>query len=264
MNVRSTQIIEGRYARHLEKVREAELENVRPLFSPGARVLELGGATGYQASIIASWGCDVVSIDVPDRSAPLRALYYPVQDYDGENIPYPDESFDIVFSSLVLPSIKNRSRSLVETRRVLKPEGLTIHIVPSRTWRLWTSLSHPAWLLSLLLGRLRRSASSRAAEAPPANGDRNKPSLLFRARKVLLRGPAGEYPSTLSEFYHWSKACWATLLEENGFEVKRISSSELLYTGNALMPGIPVRARRVLARLLGTSSYVFVAKKSRA
>jgi len=89
----------------LKKVRRAEVEAVKPWFEPGTRALELGSGNGYQASIIASWGCEVVAIDVHD--SPLAARYYPIQYYDGENIPYPDESFDVVFSCHVLPHVKD-------------------------------------------------------------------------------------------------------------------------------------------------------------
>jgi hypothetical protein len=91
---------------HAEKMRKAEVEAVKPWFGPGARVLELGGGSGYQAGIIASWGCDIASIDVPDRPDPVQTLYYPVQNYYGVNIPYADESFDVVFSDAVLPCVK--------------------------------------------------------------------------------------------------------------------------------------------------------------
>jgi hypothetical protein len=112
---------------------------------------------------------------------------------------------------------------LAETRRVLKPEGLAIHIVPSRTWRLWTSLSHPIWLFKLLLRHPRRSVSN-AAEAPSATGDSDEPSLFFRVKQVLLPGPPTEHPHILWEFYHWNKARWLALFEKNGFEVKQISN----------------------------------------
>ncbi len=246
---------------HAEKVRKAEVEAVKPWFNPGARVLEIGGGSGYQASIIASWGCDVVSIDVP--GGPYSGTYYPVQSYDGVNIPYEDGSFDVVFSCAVLPSIKDLPPVLQETRRVLKLEGLAIHIAPSRTWRLWTSLSHPIWLFKLLLWRPRRPAS-RAAKAPSAAGNSNQPSLFFRVKQVLFPGPPTAHPNVLSEFYYWTKAHWLAVLDENGFEVKWVGSNGLFYTGKELMPDLPLRARRVLARFLGATQYIFVMRKAKA
>jgi SAM-dependent methyltransferase len=246
---------------HTEKVRRAEVEAVKPWFDPGYHVLELGGGNGYQAGIIASWGCDVVSIDIPD--SPHAEAYYPVQSYDGVSIPYADESFDVVFSCAVLPSIKDLPPVLRETHRVLKPGGLAIHIAPSRTWRLWTSLSHPIWLFKLLLWRPQRS-TSHATKASSAAGNSNKPSLFLRVKQALFPGPPTAHSNVLSELYYWSKGHWLTVLEESGFEAKWIGDNGLLYTGKALMPGLSLRARRVLARFLGPTQYIFVMRKSRA
>jgi SAM-dependent methyltransferase len=246
---------------HTEKVRRAEVEAVKPWFDPGYHVLELGGGNGYQAGIIASWGCDVVSIDIPD--SPHAEAYYPVQSYDGVSIPYADESFDVVFSCAVLPSIKDLPPVLRETHRVLKPGGLAIHIAPSRTWRLWTSLSHPIWLFKLLLWRPRRS-TSHATKASSAAGNSNKPSLFLRVKQALFPGPPTAHSNVLSELYYWSKGHWLTVLEESGFEAKWIGDNGLFYTGKALMPGLSLRTRRVLARFLGPTQYVFVMRKSKA
>jgi len=245
----------------LKKVRRAEVEAVKPWFEPGTRVLELGSGNGYQASIIASWGCEVVAIDVHD--SPITARYYPVQYYDGENIPYTDESFDIVFSCHVLPHVKDLPPVVRETRRSLKPDGLAIHIVPSRTLRLWTSLSHPIWLFKLLLRRLQRSTSHRT-KAPSAGKTSNKPGLFFRIRQALFPRSPYAYPNVLSEFYYFGEARWLAVLEENGFEAEWIGSNELFYTGYGLIPGLSLRARGVLARFLGASSHVFVMHKSNA
>ena len=118
----------------LEKLRRAEIESVREWFRPGTRVLEIGGGSGWQASLIASWGCEVVSIDVADRPAP-PVQYFPVQTYDGEHIPFPDDSFDLVVSSNVLEHVRALVPLLAETRRVLRPGGQAVHILPSSSRR---------------------------------------------------------------------------------------------------------------------------------
>ncbi|MGH7963425.1 MAG: class I SAM-dependent methyltransferase, partial [Candidatus Binatia bacterium] len=101
---------------HLERLRRHEIDTVRHWFQPGMRVLELGGGSGFQASILASRGCEVLSIDLPERPIP-RQIYYPVQAYDGHTIPAADASFDVVFSSNVLEHIWPLPPILRETRR---------------------------------------------------------------------------------------------------------------------------------------------------
>lgn len=46
-----------------------------------------------------------------------------VSDAAAEALPYPDDRFDAVIFTLVLCTVTNPDRALVEARRVLKPEG---------------------------------------------------------------------------------------------------------------------------------------------
>ena len=110
-----------------EELRKVEIDAVKRWFGRGLQVLEIGGGSGYQASIMASWGCKVVSIDIPDRTPPPK-LYYHVLDYDGRNFPFPNASFDIVFSSNVLEHIQHLPPIFAEIRRVLKPGGLSVRL----------------------------------------------------------------------------------------------------------------------------------------
>ena len=50
----------------------------------------------------------------------------------AENIPYPNESFDIVFSDNVLEHLANPSEVFVEIQRVLKPGGVFLIKTPNK------------------------------------------------------------------------------------------------------------------------------------
>src|SRR5262245_8481029 len=143
---------------HLIRLRLAEIESVRKWFKPRVRVLEIGGGSGFQASVLSSWGCDVASIDLAEN-AMGQDNYYPVQVYDGKRLPFSDASVDVVFSSNVLEHIKTISEILAETRRVLKIGGLAVHILPSPSWRLWTSLAHYPFLLKYASSSLRAGST---------------------------------------------------------------------------------------------------------
>jgi len=47
-------------------------------------------------------------------------------------IPFPDQTFDFIFSDQVFEHVQNYPESLAEIYRVLKPGGVTLHIFPSR------------------------------------------------------------------------------------------------------------------------------------
>ena len=50
--------------------------------------------------------------------------------YDGENIPFPDNSFDLVFSSHVLDAVWNLEKAFAEISRVLKKGGILCVVMP--------------------------------------------------------------------------------------------------------------------------------------
>ena len=66
---------------------------------------------------------------------------FPVQDYDGRRIPLADRSVDVIFSSNVLEHVDNFDEISAEFRRVLKPEGFAIHVLPTTAWRFWSFVS---------------------------------------------------------------------------------------------------------------------------
>jgi ubiquinone/menaquinone biosynthesis C-methylase UbiE len=106
--------------------------------SPGHRVLEIGCGTGNLAILIKRLNppCQVVGID-PDAKALARARRKAQRcgaaiQFDrgfSEELPYPDASFDKVFSAFMLHHVRPdaRSASMREAFRVIKPGG-SLHL----------------------------------------------------------------------------------------------------------------------------------------
>ena len=109
---------------------------------PGHRVLDIGCGTGSLAVVIKRLhpDVDVVGLD-PDPKALARARRkaeragVTIQFDQGfsEGLPYPDTSFDRVFSSLMFHHLPrpDKERTLCEVRRVLKPRG-SLHLLDFR------------------------------------------------------------------------------------------------------------------------------------
>lgn len=245
---------------HLENLRYAELEPIKSWFEPNKRVLEIGGGSGYQANVITSWGCDVVSIDLPNRPTP-PTQYYPVQQYDGINIPFEDESFDIIFSSNVLEHIQNLPPIFTEIHRVLKSDGITIHVLPNPAWRFWTSLSHYGYLLKYLLGKL--NIISGVKDTPVVTKALNKYGAVQTISRILFAGSHGEYPNALSELYFFSRKRWLNLFKTNGFNIHQAMDNGIFYTGYALFPSMSFKTRRLMARFLGSACSIYIMHSKR-
>ena len=99
---------------------------------------------------LASEGFVVEAIDL-EQNPYAKNLVYNVISYDGKNIPFPDEYFDVVFSSNVLEHIAHIDQFLLEIKRVLKSNGIAIHILPTGSWRFWTNLSHYLYIIKAIL-----------------------------------------------------------------------------------------------------------------
>lgn len=97
------------------------------------RVLDLGAGTGAMFPYFEGSASEGVSLNAiePDphmrRRARERArkldLDVDVAEAGGENLPYRDDSFDIVVASFVFCTIPDNDRALSEVARVLEPGG---------------------------------------------------------------------------------------------------------------------------------------------
>ncbi len=241
----------------LEDLRESELRTAEVYFTAGTRVLELGGGSGFQASLIAARGAEVTSIDV---ALPVdQRKFFPVQLYDGQTIPFPDGTFDIVFSSNVLEHVANLDGMMKEMHRVLKPGGLAIHILPTPAWRLWTSLAHYAYLIMRLFGSRR---GVWGGHVPSLREKMGRSGLWGTMTRVIVAGPHGEYPSALSEMWYFSKRRWLGVFRRNGFRLECGYPSGVFDTGYSIWPSLSVGVRRKLAILFGSATYIYVLRKA--
>lgn len=243
-------------------IRNYELEQARRLMPPASRLLEVGGGNGYQARALRSFGYDVSSVDIPGSMH--DAKFFEVARYDGRNLPFADESFDVVFSSNVLEHVSDLPYLLAEMRRVLRPGGVAVHLMPSASWRVWTTISYYASFALRALSRGERPSEAedathiRAPKAPRPAGE----TPIGRARRLAVAEPHGEFPSAAAELHYFRRRRWAGFLRSHGFEVLAAEGNGLFYTGYLLFPGLRIGPRRALSRLFGSSCSLYLTRPS--
>lgn len=91
--------------------------------------LEIGAGTG--ANLARYTAVDRVVLTEPEeamaarlrRKLPHAAVPVELEEVSADALPFPDDSFDTVVSTLVLCSVPDPVRALAEVRRVLRPGG---------------------------------------------------------------------------------------------------------------------------------------------
>lgn len=97
---------------------------------PGGKVLEVGCGAGWEAVTWARAGMEVHGVDLSDAALKLARSNFEYNSLQGnlqwgnaEDLPYDDDSFDIVASLGVLHQTESTEKAVREVYRVLRPGG---------------------------------------------------------------------------------------------------------------------------------------------
>ncbi|MFN8376379.1 MAG: methyltransferase domain-containing protein [Anaerolineae bacterium] len=182
----------------------------------GKKVLELGHGAGYDAYAFCKNGADYTGIDIATANPPRLKSHLGFYGFqpkvmlgDAENLMFPSETFDIVFSNGVLHHTPNIQKAFEETFRVLKPGGEFWVIVYHRDsifyW--WSTV---LWR-HLLYGGIRKRSIQRALSQVETMNNDAAPLV-----NVYSRG----------QLYH--------LLAATGFDVREIRVRKLAKSDMAM------------------------------
>ncbi|MBI5254323.1 class I SAM-dependent methyltransferase [Candidatus Falkowbacteria bacterium] len=111
----------------------------------GATLVDLKKLLGKSADVM---GVDVVKlqIELANEKIKKNGVWAEALWYDGERLPFPDASFDAIYTSDVLGHVKDARLWLAELSRVLKPGGALAMFAESKPGK-------HAWLRNYLLKR---------------------------------------------------------------------------------------------------------------
>lgn len=247
---------------HLNALRQVEIADIVAHLHPRrARVLEIGAGTGRQAMELKTMGFDVEAIEIPSSNY-TEARLFPITDYDGRVIPFPPQSFDIVFSSNVLEHVPDLGQMHAEIRRVLRPGGYALHVMPTHSWRFWTTLTSipDGFLYAVSFGR-----GLLPPLLPRISSLKRFISTWWRAVKRVLSGflqrRHGERGNFISELWLFHPSWWRKNFLDNGFDIVNDEPMGLFYTGNMLFGAAwPMNNRRTASRFLGSACHIFKVK----
>lgn len=247
----------------LDAVRAYELEIARKYLPASmtqgvsCRLLEVGAGTGVQALRLSELGYTVSALEIKGSSY-RNVRCFDVMEYDGVNIPLPDQSNDIVFSSNVLEHVVQLDDVLKETHRVLSDDGICVHLVPTSSCRAWTLAAHYVWLTRRMMRKLLtvRQAVVDSGDVP------RMPATAIAWLWTLFPPRHGERGNTVTEIYYYSRYFWCKKFEENNFQVLHVDANHIFYTmANALGSSLSIKKRCSLARFIGSACHIYVLKK---
>lgn len=220
------------------------------------RILEIGAGTGWQAKKLSETGYLVDAIDLQTSNYKSQRIF-DVLDYDGASIDFPDGSFDIIFSSNVLEHIPHVRQFQHEIKRVLKPNGVCIHLMPSATWRLWTNISYYFRIMKKL-------STHRSPKSLFRESTRSDYKTLQKRSPLSKIFPSshGEIGNCISEIYLFSRLYWKSFFKSCGWSNLNSHSNLLFYSGNSIFgSSMPLRIRYFLHFILGGSCNIYILKK---
>jgi ubiquinone/menaquinone biosynthesis C-methylase UbiE len=199
------------------------------------RVLELGCGIGYQSAFLAQISDEVIATDLPDEDLFSHApgmkqakLLHDQLNIDNvklvgcsaEELPFEDDSFDMVFSSHVLEHIPDQSKALAEINRVLKPNGIHFCVVPTTAEKVYAFFNFYLYLIqrSVIaifrkLRLLKKSNPVSLDENVIAKPTSKSPSIL---KYFPFPPPHGHYSHYLQELKSWTPGKWANKLTRDG------------------------------------------------
>jgi SAM-dependent methyltransferase len=180
--------------------------------------------------------------------------------YDGVNLPFADKSFDVIYSSNTMEHVTDELGLHLEMKRVLRPGGVAIHVVPSTAWRLWTTAIYYPLLPKLIFSFLRRtkdqhSTTAEGALATPARG------IKSRMLDLICPSRHGETGNRFTEWWHFRGTSWSKRFRGFGWKVEKVEPLGLFYTGYLVgSSAISMKMREQLARVFGSACIIIILK----
>lgn len=248
----------------LHAIRQHEIRTIVRHFPPGARVLEIGGGTGYQASLLAERGFAVSSIDVADSNYAADRVF-PVTVYDGKRFPFESGTFDVVFSSNALEHIADLEQIHRESRRVLKPQGYCVHVMPTAAWRFWTSLTYCLEGLQRMAALLPGLLPKRLTLHELLNPLRVCLRIARLARDYAVPPRHGEIGNVVTELWTFSRRYWEAHFRRQGFTLSLVEPGRLFYTGHMVLgPRWTLASRERASAWLGSACILYKTRPAEA
>lgn len=228
-------------------------------------LLEIGAGSGYQLAMLRHKVAEAVGVDISASNyAEVRSAEVIL--YDGHHLPFEDQRFDIIFSSNTLEHIPHLGEIHQEFKRVLKPGGICIHVVPTHHWKIRQILGFYL-LLPLTLwrrvfperGKIQKAGDPNAQEVNVQTVRTAPKSLSQKLRNLLLPEHHGERGNVFSEYFYFRPKWWQEHFEQNQWQILKNEGLGLFYSPYGMLgKKLPLATRKAWSKTLGSSCQLFI------
>ncbi len=221
--------------------------------------LEVGAGDFYQSKIlnmyIKNFICtEYIIQNIPKKSS--KNIKYLSCDAEIIDTYFKKNEFDLVFSSNMMQYLVNPGAFLKGVYKILKDDGVSIHCMPNRFWKISQMILHHFNYLIIFIEKL---SSCKFKEQYKKNRlhinlEHKKHNLI---RRIVWPIPHGAYKNNIEEFLNYGKKKWINVFERNGFKVAKIIKGPVSL-GYSL--GFE-KIRRLLEKLGFCSEYIYITMK---
>lgn len=252
----------------LHKVRDIEMKYLISILNnfvnqekiKNATILEIGSGDGYVIDKLAKLYPQYEFKGLEINSSAYENKSSKVIQYDGFNMDFLKEKYDLIFSFHVLEHIEDLFGHTKQITQLLKPNALWVNVVPSSTWRFLTTINYYPSIIINLTFLIRKFKKVKKLK-----NKKNKSKFSTNIFTYLLPQRHGEKGNFFTEIYYFSRLYWAKrimyLCNLNSMTLVHCSKVPYLYCSRDLLRNLLTdRVRYFLSKLIGGSSIVFIVK----
>lgn len=146
-------------------------------------------------------------------------------------------------------------------KRVLKPGGHCVHLMPTGTWRFWTNVAHCTEFLQRLLGLAPRLIPKGVSKHALSDSLSVLRLMAGTAKHYAIVPRHGETENALSEIATFSSHHWRKHFYSQHFVIDVVTPVGLFYIGHMVLgPRLSLGTRQKLAKWLGSACVIYVVR----
>lgn len=219
---------------YLHSLRRREMDAVfsrcpKKLFG---KVLELGAGDGFISTILADYTEHLMCTEInPERLTKTNHdnITFKICDAEKTYEVFEDKEFDMIFSCSLLEHLPDPNQALRGIHQILRDDGISIHLMPNRYWKLVTILLHipnkvVAVIDKTLAGKILKRRPNHKWFRSHKQKYKGNNIKIGRRKQFFLAKPFlprihGVSNNTIAEFVAFGKERWIRKFESTGFKV---------------------------------------------